>query len=164
MNWDAIGAVAEALGAIGVISTLLYLIKQINQSTATMRSTAVSAYAQASMTIGNMLAQDAELNRIFWACIEDDGSLASEEIRRAHAAISIYIQGMEQAHDLYLEEALSEEKWAGRYWQLKWIVAQPGFKPYWDLYRDSYTKSFSELVDGALFEMLKEGKAASVAP
>ena len=34
MNWDAIGAVAELLGAIGVIGSLLYLAAQIRRSSA----------------------------------------------------------------------------------------------------------------------------------
>jgi hypothetical protein len=29
MNWDAIGAIAELLGAIGVIASLIYLARQI---------------------------------------------------------------------------------------------------------------------------------------
>ncbi len=33
MNWDAIGAIGEVLGAAGVILTLLYLAVQIRQST-----------------------------------------------------------------------------------------------------------------------------------
>ncbi len=32
MNWDAIGAIAELLGAIGVIASLIYLATQIRQS------------------------------------------------------------------------------------------------------------------------------------
>ena len=32
MNWDAIGAVAELLGAIGVIASLAYLATQIRQN------------------------------------------------------------------------------------------------------------------------------------
>jgi hypothetical protein len=32
MNWDAIGAIAELLGAIGVIASLVYLATQIRQS------------------------------------------------------------------------------------------------------------------------------------
>ena len=33
MNWNAIGAVAELVGASGVIASLLYLAVQIRQST-----------------------------------------------------------------------------------------------------------------------------------
>ena len=32
MNWEALGALAELLGAIGVIATLLYLSRQINHN------------------------------------------------------------------------------------------------------------------------------------
>jgi len=32
MNWDAIGATAELLGAVGVIASLVYLATQIRQS------------------------------------------------------------------------------------------------------------------------------------
>ena len=32
MNWDAVGAIAELLGAIGVIASLVYLATQIRQS------------------------------------------------------------------------------------------------------------------------------------
>ena len=32
MNWDALGAIAELLGAIAVLATLLYLARQIRES------------------------------------------------------------------------------------------------------------------------------------
>ena len=38
MNWDAIGAVGEILGAIAVFASLLYLARQIRASDATSRS------------------------------------------------------------------------------------------------------------------------------
>ncbi len=37
MNWDAIGAIAELLGAIGVIASLVYLATQIRHSREQMR-------------------------------------------------------------------------------------------------------------------------------
>lgn len=40
MNWEAIGAVGEILGAIGVIATLGYLAVQIRQNTASNRQAA----------------------------------------------------------------------------------------------------------------------------
>jgi hypothetical protein len=38
MNWDAIGAVGEILGAIAVFASLMYLARQIRASDATSRS------------------------------------------------------------------------------------------------------------------------------
>ena len=38
VNWEAIGAVGEMLGALGVIVTLIYLATQIRQNTGAVRS------------------------------------------------------------------------------------------------------------------------------
>ena len=37
MNWEAIGSIAEILGALGVIASLLYLSVQVRQSTQATR-------------------------------------------------------------------------------------------------------------------------------
>ena len=47
MNWDAIGAIAESLGAIGVIATLVYLAVQIRQNTLALEDTKRLSIAQA---------------------------------------------------------------------------------------------------------------------
>ena len=56
MNWDALGAIAELLGAAGVIASLLYLAVQVRQNTrqtrlaaqqATVRELGVALRAQA---------------------------------------------------------------------------------------------------------------------
>jgi hypothetical protein len=43
MNWDAIGAMAQTLGAVGVIASLVYLATQMRQNT---RATQASSYQQ----------------------------------------------------------------------------------------------------------------------
>ena len=47
MNWEAIGAVGEILGAIAVLVTLIYLATQIKQHTLATRAVTNSAYAEA---------------------------------------------------------------------------------------------------------------------
>ncbi len=46
MNWEAIGAVGEVAGAIGVIATLLYLAAQIRQNTRAMRGATQDAITE----------------------------------------------------------------------------------------------------------------------
>jgi hypothetical protein len=43
MNWEAIGAVGEIVGAVAVILTLIYLAAQIRQNTNSVRAAAVDA-------------------------------------------------------------------------------------------------------------------------
>ncbi len=59
MNWEAIAAIAEALGAIAVVATLVYLSSQLRQNTATVRSNSATAHTQAVQAFTLAIAQDA---------------------------------------------------------------------------------------------------------
>ena len=48
MNWDAIGAVAELLAALGVIISLLYLAAQIRQNTQSVRASTFQEFTRES--------------------------------------------------------------------------------------------------------------------
>ena len=52
MNWEAIGAVAEILGAAGVILTLLYLATQIRESRRATQSVVIWEKAKAVREMG----------------------------------------------------------------------------------------------------------------
>jgi hypothetical protein len=55
MNWEAIGAVGEAIGAFGVILTLGYLALQIRQNTRSLKSASYqSAISSMSEVAGVM--------------------------------------------------------------------------------------------------------------
>ncbi len=43
MNWDALGAVGEIVGAVAVVATLVYLSIQIRQNTKSERASALDA-------------------------------------------------------------------------------------------------------------------------
>jgi len=46
MNWDAIGAIAELLGAVGVIASLVYFARQMRQNTWATRAAAFQLFDQ----------------------------------------------------------------------------------------------------------------------
>ena len=48
MNWDAVGAIAESIGALGVISSLIYLAVQVRQNT---RQGRLSRFQETSSTL-----------------------------------------------------------------------------------------------------------------
>lgn len=79
MNWDAIGAIAELLGAVAVFLTLIYLALQIRQNTRAVRSSAVDASIKSVMDVRVMLAQGSELADIFLRGNSDPDSLNPTE-------------------------------------------------------------------------------------
>ena len=157
INWDAIGAISEALGALGVIFTLVYLIRQINQNTAATRSSAAASYSQASMSIANLLSRDVETNSLFYGYLDNLAQLSIDEKRRAQAIVSVYLHAMEEAFDLYREGTLTEEKWKSRYRQIGWVTNRPGFTEYWDEFGAVYADSFAKIVD----ETMESGNRGS---
>lgn len=79
MNWDAIGAIAELLGALGVVISLLYLARQIHHAN---RAAEVSAKLDSTKFITdylNDLIQNPELAELIHRGRRDNDSLTREE-------------------------------------------------------------------------------------
>ena len=84
MNWDAIGAVAETLGAIGVIATLAYLAVQIRQNSRELSSSSRRA-TQSSIFAQNLqAAENPELVALLMKGMNNYSELAPEERARFH--------------------------------------------------------------------------------
>ena len=79
MNWDAIGAVAELAGAIGVILSLVYLAGQIRNQNKESQLTAINEMtSQWNAFMGDM-ATNNDLARIWAKGLMDFDSLESTE-------------------------------------------------------------------------------------
>ena len=58
MNWDAVGAVAEVVGALGVIISLVYLALQIRQSNSTDKLTATLSLQESYNQVGDIFLRE----------------------------------------------------------------------------------------------------------
>jgi hypothetical protein len=79
MNWDAIGAISEAAGAVGVIITLGYLAMQIrrNNLLATAESNRFAHTVSAPTTLP--IAQDPDTARVFQEGLADRDALSAND-------------------------------------------------------------------------------------
>jgi len=66
VNWEAIGAIGEIAGALGVIVTLIYLAIQLRQNTKASHATAVQSSMENSARFSELIASDIEVRRTFW--------------------------------------------------------------------------------------------------
>ena len=64
MNWDAIGAVGAVLGAVLVAGTLIYLIIQVRQNSASINATTNQANISAFNQLNAILAENPNLAAI----------------------------------------------------------------------------------------------------
>lgn len=81
MNWDAIGAIAEAVGALAVIITLVYLTFQLRQNTkAIEHSTSRGVLDDASQWQYKVI-ENPELAELYIAGMRDDDLSSSDRLR-----------------------------------------------------------------------------------
>ncbi len=64
MNWDAIGAIAETLGAVAVVVTILYLARETRRGAQAINATSARDAAQQISEWHREVARDPELKRI----------------------------------------------------------------------------------------------------
>ena len=64
MNWDAIGAVGEILGAIAVVATLIYFGRQLSQANRISTVTGARELQQMYTHVYTMIATNSEMTRM----------------------------------------------------------------------------------------------------
>lgn len=94
-NWEALGAVAETLGAIGVIATLLYLAQQIRSNTRSVRSSTYQEMDRAMREVELLSAGNPDVSRILFSGIADFDSLAPEEKPRFGSILNMMLRGFQ---------------------------------------------------------------------
>jgi hypothetical protein len=75
MKWEAVGAIANVLAAVGVIATLIYLSVQIRQNNNQLRGAATIAVYDYQRGLTDTLTEDQELYKIALRGNEDLDSL-----------------------------------------------------------------------------------------
>jgi hypothetical protein len=114
MNWDAIGAVGELLGALVVVVTLGYLAIQIRQNTAQQRREETVSIQRGQNEVMAQL-QDPMMVRSY-AITAAKGRAANPEDRsRAIVWLVQYINHFQIVYDLYQLGSLDEDRY--KFWR-----------------------------------------------
>ncbi len=127
MNWDAIGAIGEILGAIAVLITLAYLAIQIRQNT---QSVATSVYESAMSgfnEVNRYISVNAELSSIVRRGSVDPSSLNEEERFRFNFVLRNYANHVYKLLRLYQQGVFPEHEWRNTVLEAVQLFAMPGF-------------------------------------
>jgi hypothetical protein len=151
LNWDAVGAIAEGVGALGVIASLLYLAVQVRAGT---RASAVDAKirsAEMHNAFIDKLIETPELNDIYLRGLANLKSLSESEYYRfsnmALKAFWLFSAG----HFQYRVGALSETDWHESRAVLLYWLRHPGCQDWWaKIGRESFGPDFREYVDSEI--------------
>ena len=145
MNWDAVGAIGEAIGAVAVVATLIYLAGQLRQNTKALRSSRIESYASLSFSINDFRAAHAEVLAKHFA--GGDLSPTDRIVANAHAQKIFTL--METSYLHHQEGTLTSEVFEARIMALSVIMANPAIRSIWDQSKTfGFTNDFVALVEG----------------
>ncbi len=163
MNWDAIGAVGEIIGAVAVVGTLAYLATQIRVAGLSAESQGSYASAEVYSRWRNTLINNPEI-----ICAITKANRGEDLSPEGTLQLSTV---MDELFVAALVSTTSTEKWATMqtsatdFVYLKGIfAANPGLVPYWKQQRAfcaTVSEQFVKTVDELIAELGKENAAPS---
>jgi hypothetical protein len=143
MNWSAIGAVGEALGAIAVLVSLIYLARQIRQNTRMMKSTVRQQLAAASQESVLRVAEHADV--LAKALAGDD--LTPAENIRVRLVIRATFRGYENYAYQHHQGLLDPSEWRAVRENMRSFFAFRLTRDEWLSTRDEYSDLLQKTLD-----------------
>lgn len=147
MNWDAISAIAEVLGAIAVVASLVYVGRQVAQNTAMMRVAAASETLERDHGLVLPMIESEELSEI-WLKGDDRLNELSEANRQRlllfeRRAITLWHHNFQ----LRRQELLSDATWYYQNQMIRYLSHRQAMREAWNIFKNTFEASFQEYVD-----------------
>ncbi|MGI9628263.1 MAG: hypothetical protein ACR2QM_15625 [Longimicrobiales bacterium] len=146
MNWDAVGALAELMGAVGVIVTLIYLSRQVRDNTESIRRSTAHDALLSIARFNEFVASDPQLVDLFWRGTGEPDSLTEDEWHRFVSLASTLIRRFELLYLDHLGGALSDEIWTAQVQNIRTWMSSAGAKRWFDSLGAHVHVGFRELV------------------
>ena len=150
MNWDAIGAIGEVLGAAGVIFTLVYLAVQIRQNTAMTRMSAMQNIIQGGVDHNRAIADNPELAALLNKAVDNPEALTNDEKLRVNANIITLYHHLDGAYQMYKARLLDESAWQKFAYEVPLWLQIPFVRDWYETDRSRLSPAFQKFIDETL--------------
>ncbi len=147
MNWDAIGAMGEILGAMAVIGSLLFVGVQIRNNTRASQTAATHNLTKTFLTVTTKISEDPEMARIWAQQSRDISVLSANDLERLSPLNIMVLRSFEDVFHHHQMGQMTDEIWEG--WQvfILTICSYPGVRSLWELRKHSFSLSFQAFLD-----------------
>ena len=151
MNWDAIGAVGEVVGAMAVVATLGYVAVQVRQSKRTARAQMVQEATDQLNQINLLIASDPTWAEIMALGGSDSLESFSVEQRTRYAFLELSVgRALETLYFHHLNGDVEPRNWEPQENALKALAASPVWQQWWSEQPFKFSSEFASFVDGLI--------------
>src|SRR5262245_61333352 len=138
LNWQALGAIGEVIGAGAVLVTLVYLAAQIRQNSQQIatntRVTRLAAPAETQAAFSrfrHMVAGSTELAELYIKGCADYPALSRTERLRFTSTLQELLLAFDLLHQRFTEGLYEEEMWDNQRTLALATLNQPGVRDWW---------------------------------
>ena len=154
MSWDSVIAIAEVIGVVAIIASLVYVGVQIRQNSAIARATIINATNTQSARMAELIAQDAELAAIYDKGINGK-SLAGTDLVRFIALLEIHITWLEDVDaqaelGLFFQDKELADPVEFNRGELAFLFSTPETRQWWNENKQYYRPKFAQKIDRCL--------------
>jgi len=150
MNWEALGAIGEIVGAAAVVLTLGYLAVQMRQNTRAVRAASFHQVADSFSAVSLAVVQDATLVSLLLRTRLDPESLTREEHARFQVFLLTFVRRAESMFFHSEQGTLQRESWQGIRMTLADTLATSLGQRWWSESSHRFNSSFRAYVDAEL--------------
>ena len=151
MNWNAISAIADAIGAVAVVVTLAYLAVQIRQNTRAIRGStldSITAHQQ------NELRWSSDVGHAFRKSLDNPNLLNEEETWLMSEWMTAALIARHNEFCQYTQGLLGEDGWKTSENIIRYVLSSEWAQRWWKIYgRNHFSEPFVCRVD----EIIEEG-------
>jgi hypothetical protein len=145
VSWEAISAIADVLGAAGVISTVIYLAIQIRQNTRSVQGATEQTLMSQEIDVYSLTAQHAGIYRR--GCENLAGLSSDDRVVFDH----IMLAQMSQFYSGYVQfkrGLIPQQVWQAYRRSASWTLDDSGFMESWEALKHTYPEDFQGVVTG----------------
>lgn len=130
MSWNAITSIADLVGSIAVVISLVYLARQVRAGTREMRTNIRDSAFQSLMEWNYAIMSDPELGWIFQAGCRDFHALDEKSRARLVHVMYSFFKLFENVYLHSLDKSVDESVWTHNSPMLLAYASQPGAQHY----------------------------------
>jgi hypothetical protein len=138
VNWEAISAIGQIVGAIAVVASLIYLAREIRSNA---RSARVASLHDVNRWLGELV-EHPHLAELYYRGIQDFQSLKGGDLVRFSALMEQMFYIFQELYDQQLDRHLDPRRWRGLEATMRYINAYPGVQAWWRFHSHRFSKEF----------------------
>lgn len=156
MNWEAIGAAGEIVGAIAVVISLVFLAFQLRSNTGALKASAYQAIHDAEDRFWQDISCDPKLTDLWAMALDGLELMTEEEKRRSEIVLLRWIGLFQNVHYQRQRGFVGSEIWPT--WHSTWVLMlryNKGVRQMYEQMVSFYSPEFVEYSKDCIEEGLK---------